>query len=260
MKVRSRSVKKSSIEIVDILVSKIIDSEENPNEMDDSTLDELVEGIKEDGFDEPCLVINQFDDNGKPTGMFIMASGHHRSKAGQILGMKRIPCIIKKDWNDDARKVALVRRNILRGDINPEKFTKLYNELSKKHDKELLKKMMGFTKKDAFEKVYQEVEKALPQRQKKKLKEAKERIKSVDDLSSVLNTIFKEHGSELDYGFMVFSFGGKNHHYIVCDDRLNKMVTSLEKQCEEEGMSIGDVFKTLLKKVDLSVIKNRNKK
>jgi hypothetical protein len=95
--------------------------------------------------------------------------------------------------------------------------------------------------------VYRDIRKALPKSHKKKLDEAKETIRSVDDLSSVLNTIFKEHGSELDKGFMVFSFGGKDHHYIPVDDELNKRIKALEKKVEKEGIDITDVFKDLLK-------------
>lgn len=245
--------KESDLKVFDIDIDALIDSEENPNEMDDTAFDELVDGIKTDGFDEPCLVMPIYEDDGKtPSGKYILASGHHRTKAARVAGMRTVPCIIKTGWDDQARKIALVRRNMLRGGMNPEKFTKLYNELSKSMDRELLKLQMGFTKKDAFDKVYKSVEKSLPQSAKKKLAEAKENIKSVDDLSSVLNTIFKEHGSELDHGFMVFSFGGKNHHYIKIDKEADDTLKRIEKAIASEGLDAGEVFKTLLKGFDLS--------
>jgi hypothetical protein len=111
----------------------------------------------------------------------------------------------------------------------------------------MLKASMGFTKTDQFEKVYQAVSNGMDAGQKKKLKEAKEKIKCVDDLSSVLNNIFKDHGNELDTGFLVFSFGGKSHHYIQIDKETDLALKKIEKHCEESGILIGDYFKDILK-------------
>ncbi len=240
----------SKLAVYDIPLSRIIASAENPNEEDDRTFDQLVERIRAEGFDEPAHVMPNPD----KAGHFIMVSGHHRMKAAKILKLETIPCILHEDWDETKRKIELVARNNLRGNLNPEKFTKLYDEIVKKGlDKEMVKIQMGFTKRDAFEKVYKSIEKSLPAQDKKKLKEAKENIKSVDDLSSVLNTIFKEHGSELDAGFMVFSFGGKNHHYIKVDKELDFLLTRLEKKYENGG--IDEFFKEILKAQKLPIVK-----
>lgn len=248
-KLKKLKLERSKLEVYDIPLDLIVLSDENPNEQDDTTFDQLVEGIAKEGVDEPVLVVPIR--KGKDKGKYLMASGEHRYKAAKLKGLKTIPGIIKSEWDDDQRKIELVRRNTLKGNLNPEKFTQLFNDLSKKYDKALLQTMMGFTKRDAFDKVYKEVSKSLPPEQKKKLEEARENITSVDDLSSVLNTIFKEHGSELDYGFLVFSFGGKNHHYIKCDTKLDKMLKSVEAECSQHGINIADVMKEALSSVDL---------
>jgi len=251
-------LRQSSLQVFDIPVEHLIDSQENPQEMDEKTFDQLVEGIKTEGFDEPIHVIPII--GGPNRGKWIIVSGHHRTKAAKLAGFKAIPAIIKEGWNEDKRKIELVRRNHLRGGLNPEKFTRLFNELSKKYDASILKAQMGFTKEEGFKQVYRNIERSLKNpAQKKKLAEAKEKINSVDGISSVLNDIFKQHGSDLDHGFMVFSFAGKHHHYIECDRQLHKMLEKFEAEVKDRGLLAADVFKYLVDKADLSKIRASDK-
>lgn len=227
--------------IYDVPLSSIELSEDNPNQEDDKTFDQLVEKIRVDGFDEPVHIMP------KANGKYAMVSGEHRYKAAKYLGFPTIPAVIHLDWDDKKRKIELVARNMLRGSTNPEKFTKLFNELQKAGlSSEILKTQMGFTKKDAFDKLYKSIESSVTPAQKKQLGAAKETIKSVDDLSSVLNTIFKDHGSELDHGFMVFSYGGKNHHYIPVDKQTDGILKAIESHCVEKGLAVGEFFRTML--------------
>jgi len=247
----------SQLKVFDIPITELIDSSENPQEMDEKTFDQLVEGVKQDGFDEPIHVIPVV--GGPNKGKWVIVSGHHRTKAAKVIGLKTVPAIIKEGWDDDKRKIELVRRNHLRGGLNPEKFTRLFNELTKKYDASILKVQMGFTKEEGFRQVFKQVEKSLNPAQKKKLAEAKERITSVDGLSSVLNDIFKEHGADLDHGFMVFSFAGKHHHYVECDSQLHKMLEKFEGEIKDRGLLAADVFKHLIDKADLSRMKASDK-
>lgn len=250
----------TQLRVYDIPVGDLISSSENPNEMLDTTFDELVEGMRRDGFDEPILVMPVYDDDGEASGKYIIASGHHRKKAAELIGMKSIPAIIKEGWDDDARKLALVRRNLLHGKVNPAKFTALYDDLATRHDKEVLKLQMGFHEKKSFEAVYRDIAKQLPSKQRSKLAAAKEHIKSVDDLSSVLNTIFKEHGSDLDSGFLVFSFGGKNHHYIEISSETDKLLKRLEKDIDDTDMTAQEVFGQMIASFNLNSIEKSDKK
>jgi len=253
--VKTAPLRRSTIiGVFDIPIELILASAENPNEQDEATFDQLVEGMKEDGFDEPIHVIPV--EEGPDAGKYIITSGHHRHKAAAVLGYTHVPAVIKKGWNDDKRKIELVRRNMLRGNVNSEKFTKLFGELrAKGYDDSVLKLQMGFTKEDAFKKLYKAVSDNLPPSAKKKLDEAKEDIKSVDGLSSALNAIFKEHGSDLDHGFIVFQFGGKEHHFIECDKGLSGMMKNLEKEAREKGLSLTEIFKTMITTTNLSSFK-----
>jgi len=224
----------------------LIPDESNPNQMDEATFDQLVEEIREQGFDEPILVREH------PTmkGKYQIGSGHHRTKAASVLGLPSIPVIVK-NWDDRELKVALAKRNALRGSLNREKMVALYRELSKGKDAVQVQREMGFTNQKAFEKMYDEAAKDLPPKQKAQLAKAKESIKSVDDLSSVLNRIFKEAGSELDHGYMVFSWGGKNHHYFQIGDDTEKKLQMILAHCEQEGIVYTDFVQSIVTGIEL---------
>lgn len=235
----------STLKVFDIPIISLVEHKENPNEQNEKTFDSLVERIREDGLDEPILVFPEML-KGAPTGKFVIYSGHHRVKAAKIVGLTKVPAIIREGWDEDRYALELVTRNNLTGKMNPHKFTELFDRLKKRYDPEQLKKMMGFTEKKAFDALFKQVRDQLPAKAKKKLDEAKESVKSVEDLSSVLHTIFKEHGSEVDHSFMVFTFGGKKHHYIQVDGAMHKMVDELAKTAEAKGLQVGVILKELL--------------
>lgn len=247
--------KDEGIEIIMIPVEDLIPDEDNPNVMDEATFDQLCEEIREQGFDEPIHV------RPSPThkGKWEIGSGHHRTKAAMVNGLTEIPAVIKH-WSDREKKVALTKRNVLRGSLNKQKLTHLYRELAKdSKDPVQLQRELGFTNQKAFEAMIEKIETQLPPKQKKKLQEAKETIKSVDDLSSVLNKIFKEAGSELDKGYMVFSFGGKKHHYFQIDDATNKKLEAILKKCEENNVHYTAVMQSIVAAISLDDLPKEEK-
>lgn len=249
-KVKPRPKKKtpalegSSLKVMDIPDELLLDHSDNPNEQDEETFDLLVQQIREDGFDEPLTVVPSIREPGK----YLIFSGHHRRRAGKVTGMTKFPAVIKEGWDEDKVAIELVSRNQLRGKFNPEKFTALVTKLKTNgYDLAMIRAQMGFTKSDAFEKLYKQVEAALPAAAAKKLREAKEKVTSVDGLSSVLNGIFTEHGADLKHGFIVFNFGNQTHHYVETDKELHAMMEKLEERCRSEGCDIRSVFKSLLR-------------
>lgn len=86
----------------------------NPNTMSDVELSQLVRGIKEKGFDEPLQVV-------KREGKYQIVGGHHRWKAATLLGYKELPCVVY-DWNDRKAMEEMVSRNLIRGNLDHEKF------------------------------------------------------------------------------------------------------------------------------------------
>lgn len=234
------------LEVFDIPVEDLLPDEDNPNEMDEATFDQLIEEIREQGFDEPIIVRPHPTEKGK----YQIGSGHHRTKAAMVIGMTTVPAIVKH-WSDREQKVALVKRNALRGDLNKTKLVKLYKDLSKGKDGVQVQRELGFTNQKKFEAMYDEAMKSLTPKQKKKLAEAKEKIKSMDDLSSVLNRIFKESGSELDRGYMVFSFGGQDHHYYQIDKETNEKLKAINAACEAADIPYAEFLQSIVKAAKL---------
>lgn len=241
IKTKAAGLKESSLKIFDVPIGQLVDHQENPNKQNEKTFDALVERIRTEGFDEPIHVYPEIK-NGTPTGKYVIFSGHHRKKAAELVGLTHVPAIIREGWDEDRVAIELVTRNKLRGDLDPHKFTELFNRLQRRYDPEQLKKMMGLTEKKAFDQLYKQTREKLPPKARKKLDEAKETIKSVEDLSNVLNQIFRDHGSETDHSFMVFTFGGKKHYYIQVGQGTAKMVESLKERCEEIGPMAGDAL------------------
>jgi hypothetical protein len=237
----------STLKIFDVPFDLLVGDDLNPNEMSEDKFDLLVQNIEENGFDEPVIVIPHPRENGK----YLIASGHHRVKAARQAGLSAVPVVIKSSWSEDQQKISLVARNIIHGKINSEKFSKLYTELAKKYDAALLQTMLGFTQKKEFEALYDGAEKSLAPAQRKKLAAAKEKIKSVDDLSKVLHDIFKQEGTEASSSYVAFSYGGKKHHYIqlpTADSEvaLSRLVESWMNTYGSEN--VGKKFAELIEK------------
>ena len=241
-----KGLKESSIvKVFDIPVDLLVEHSDNPNVQNEKVFDEMVNKIRKDGFDEPIIVV-PYVQNGKPTGKWLITSGHHRKKAATTLGMKMVPAIIREGWNEDQVLIELINRNTLSGTIDPFKFTEAVDKLKKRYDLEQIKRMTGLNEKKAFDALYKRIIDKAPPKIKKKLEDAKEDIKSIDDLTGILHAIFKEHGSELDWGMMVFSHGGKKHFYVKIDSSGEKAMEALQKKMESANLRSEQVFSELL--------------
>src|SRR4051812_39937204 len=99
----------SKLQLFDIPLDRLVAPKENPNEQDEATTDQLIEGVKSEGVDEPLIVVPYLPE----AGHYIIVSGHHRAKTAKLAGLTEVPCVIKEGWDDVRRKVELVRRNQL---------------------------------------------------------------------------------------------------------------------------------------------------
>ena len=98
---------------MDIEIEKIRPFKDHPFKvLDDEKMQDLVESIRANGILSPVLI--------RPVGndRYEMVSGHRRMHAAQVLGMERIPAIIR-DMNDDEATVKMVDSNIQREELLP---------------------------------------------------------------------------------------------------------------------------------------------
>jgi hypothetical protein len=243
---KKKVIKRSKLEVIDIAIDDLLDDEDNPNVQDEATFDLLVDEIREHGFDEPIQVRPHPTEPDK----YQISSGHHRTKAARVIGLASVPAVIKH-YDDREQKIHLAKRNALRGNFDKIKLAKIYNDVSKGRDPVQVQRELGFTNPKKFDQLIEQASKNMTPKQKKKLAEAKEEIKTLDDLSSVLNRIFKESGSEVDEGYMCFSFGGKDHHYVKVDDETNKKLHAIGKACEEADMPMREFLQSIVNAAEL---------
>lgn len=222
-------------------VSDIEFADWNPNEQDAQTFNILVDSIREDGFVEPVQVI--------PVGdKFRVIGGEHRVKAVRTLGWKQIPAVILKEYTEDTQKFLTVRMNVLKGKLNPIKLNKLAEQYAKKYGQDQLAKLFGMNDPKALDKVYSSIRKQMPEELKKKLDESKKEVKTIDDLSNVLNEIFRNYGSSVPYNFIYFTFGGKKHVLIQSNEKTFETVSGLLKVANQKNVDANIPLHNLIKK------------
>ena len=80
--------------------------------LDDDKMETLVDSIRENGILNPVIV------RPDQTGNYEMVSGHRRLHAAEIVGLKKIPAIVK-EMTDDQAIILMVDANIQREEILP---------------------------------------------------------------------------------------------------------------------------------------------
>ena len=80
--------------------------------VDDEKMDTLVDSIRENGILNPVIV------RPDQSGNYEMISGHRRLHAAKIVGLKKIPAIVK-EMSDDEAIIKMVDANIQREEILP---------------------------------------------------------------------------------------------------------------------------------------------
>lgn len=102
-----------TVETVELELGLIAEFTNHPfRVVDDEKMDELVESIRQQGILSPVLV--------RPleNGRYEMISGHRRLHAASIVGLKKIPAIVR-ELNDDEAVIAMVNANLQREEILP---------------------------------------------------------------------------------------------------------------------------------------------
>lgn len=229
-------------DIVTLPIDLLIDHPDNPNVMNDGQFNKLAENIDEIGFAEPIQVAKNKD------GTYTIIGGHHRVKAAKLHDYTELPAIVMEELEEgqdewqDKRLHHLVRFNIIRGKIDPLKFTQMFDQLSEKYGREALKDAFGFWDERSFSELYKSVKAELPPELQEKLEDAKQEIKTIEDLARILNKLFTEHGEELDYGYMWFAYGGKDHFYVRMTTDLLKDLKQIEARLKDEGKNVNELL------------------
>ena len=227
-------------EITWIDIELVHPNEWNPFEQNDETFNNLVDNMREAGFQDPVLVS---PDKDKP-GTFKVVDGEHRWQAGRVLEYKEIPCIICEDWDQDQQKFQTMRFNMIKGTMNPLKFANMFKELALKYGEEVTRKLMAIDRKE-FEKLYKRTLENVPPEIRKQLQKSKKEIDNVQTLSAVLNNLFKKYGNTVKNGFMIFTYGGKPHTWIMADGVVYDGLEQIKDNCLEHEVNINSYFQAM---------------
>lgn len=223
----------------------------NPNEMGKKEYDLLKDRITKVGFVQSINAVEVSKDDGSKEYRII--GGQHRWKAAKDLGLRKIPVDVpsRDIWNDeDLQKFQTMSLQVLHGNINPEKFVKLYNEMIEKYNKDAVTKMMGYTKDDAIKKMVNQVskgmEQSLPSEMQEEFKKKAKEAKTVSDLERIIRNMFDEYGDTMNYNYMVFSWGGKEHVYIAMSKKTRNAVNKIMKYSKSDEVDINELISDAL--------------
>lgn len=228
-------------------IDDVVPNPWNPQHMDEAMFARLVEEIKENGCTAAIQVVPLAD------GSFRIIGGEHRWRACQEAGLEQVPCTVLqgKRWQDeDLQKFETVRLNVIGGKMNTDKFIKLYEEMADKYGKDALQQLMGYVDTRQFQKLVGEVKRgmkqALPKEMHAEFDEKAKESKTVEDLGTVIQTLFAKFGDTVQQSFMVFTFGKKEHVYVQMTRPMKKALDKALNYCRESGADINDLLAPIL--------------
>ena len=227
---------------VNLPMSSLVKNTDNPNKMSSRQFDLLVENIERTGMTDPLLVRPIEGDKYRIVG------GHHRFEAAEYLGFTEMPCTIITDpaFDEEAEQFQMVRMNVIHGQMDPEKFVKLYNQMSAKYADDMLQEMFGFADEAMFQNLIKQTKESLPPEMQEEFAEAAKEIKTIEDLASVLNHMISTFGDTLDYGYMILDFGGKDSVWLRMQAADMTAFKQIATSCKEKNVTVDSVFRALM--------------
>lgn len=227
------------IEMAMIPIDSIIPNEWNPNEMDDALFNELTRDLGEDGFLQTITVVPVRVD-GKIR--YRIVDGEHRFNAMKLADYPEIPCLISKGdlaRDEDKQRFKTVRMNKIRGKLNQKKLKTLVEDLAGRHPLARIAEEFIVDDPAELEALIGKVRKDLPtEEMRKELDKAKSEIKTIEDLSTILNKLFATYGDTLSHNYMIVEYGGKNHLWVRLKDAAQfSRLKKIAEVCRKEGVS-----------------------
>lgn len=224
------------------------------NEMSADQFNMLSENVDDVGFLDPILVVPLPVSAGEAQ-RYRIVDGEHRFEQQKLMDVPLLQCVIvdPERFPEVVQKKQTVRMNMIKGKLNPRKLAKLVTDLLEQHDVpyDEMAHELGFTDSDAFQKLLDSARDSLPNAgMKKEFDKSRDEIKTVDDLSMVLNRLFTKYGDTLPYNFMVLDFGGKEHLWIRLESKEYKKITERAKDCAAFGATFDSVLVHILTLLD----------
>jgi hypothetical protein len=169
----------------------------------------------------------------------------------KLLGFTEVPCTVVTDptFDEDQEQFQVVRMNTIRGHLSPQKFLQMYQSLSPKYADEVMAESFGFANEEEFRKLVSTVKKSLPKDMQADFQKAAEELKTIGDLSKLLNHLFSTYGDTLPFGYMLLDFGGKESVWLRMSTPTRKALMEICSTCVKERRTVDDVIGGLLRMV-----------
>jgi ParB/RepB/Spo0J family partition protein len=225
-------------ELIDVALCDVVDW--NPNSETEPMFAALVEKIRQEGFKHPIDVVPD------GAGRYRVIAGEHRVEAARVLGMGQVPAYVEEVSAEDEQQIRSIRDNVVRGKVDPVKFTRLYDKLAHKYGPDALRRMMGLSEESAFRALHKNAVRHLPPEIRKRLQASQQEIATVDDLGKALQKIMAEFGNSVPVSFVVFSFGGREHLLVRTDKRAWDNVRRIADESREAGVDVNVRMNQLL--------------
>jgi len=229
--------------MMEIPIERVVPNAWNPNVMDEKEFNLLVQNYQSLPGAVPITVVKKSD------GTYMIVGGEHRWKAARLTGEKMIGAVVYEEGqiDEDLAKFQTMRLNMIHGKIDAKKFVDMYMSLSEKYSEEILKESMGFLNQAEWDRMLLKVKQGLPSKDlKERFDQVKDQIKTMEDLSTILNRLFTEYGSTLPYAFMVFDFGGKENLWIRMDKPLFSTMKMIANECVLNKVTLDSVLNEIL--------------
>ncbi|WP_459076761.1 ParB/RepB/Spo0J family partition protein [Herbivorax alkaliphila] len=113
--------------ILELGVNEIEPNNNQPRKsFDEKSLEQLSESIKEHGIVQPIIVKKEDE-------LYRIVAGERRWRAARLLGIKKVPAIVRDFSNKQVMEIALIE-NIQREDLNPIEEAEAYERLLTDHN------------------------------------------------------------------------------------------------------------------------------
>ena len=250
--------RESSIVVKDIHVDSLVPNERNTNEMATAMFNRLVQEIKEVGFLSPLNVVPIADSK------YFILGGEHRWKAAREAGMTYVPCCIHADerWKDmDEVDLETFKLNAISGEVNGEKFCKLYQRMCEKIGAERARDALAVTDGGKWKQLTKGIKIALKEQGATQdvldeVEEASEKAKDPNDLHKKIDRILKKHMQGSSRA-MIFQNALREHVLIQAStevyDAIKKIVEVASNNQKDVNEMLAPVIIEFAKSLTLEV-------
>jgi len=254
-------------EAVSIPLERIDLWEGNPNVMEPQLAQDLTDDIIEDGFDEPVGLVpvdeakyvesglGEYLSNG---GRFQCWNGNHRINAMRELGSIEIPSVIRTGMTEEEKAIKVVRRNLVRGDLDPVRFAELIDTHLFGIDPEVLARSMGFLNTEELKDILDAAETGSDFLEGDEGEDPSDAEHapgpgggarggdSIDGLASMISQIMSRYGDSDPQSYLCFVWKDKVHFLGMLDDRTKRSLEKFSETLSDSGQNFNDVLTEML--------------